>query len=64
MNDTRCTFDGPRDEVLVAYLYDDIEPRARETRVNQPFFRLRVRHRRQRTHLIFSAKFPLKNLET
>ena len=26
MNDTRCTFDGRRDEVLVAYLYDDIEP--------------------------------------
>ena len=30
MNDTRCTFDGRRDDVLVAYLYDDIEPRARE----------------------------------
>lgn len=30
MNDTRCTFDGRRDEVLVAYLYDDIEPLERE----------------------------------
>lgn len=30
MNDTRCTFDGRRDEVLVAYLYDDIEPVERE----------------------------------
>ena len=30
MNDTHCAFDGRRDEVLVAYLYDDIEPRERE----------------------------------
>ncbi len=30
MNDTRCTFDGRRDEVLVAYVYDDIEPFERE----------------------------------
>jgi len=30
MNDTRCTFDGRRDEVLVAYLYDDIEPLERQ----------------------------------
>lgn len=30
MNDRLCTFDGRRDEVLVAYLYDDIEAPERE----------------------------------
>lgn len=30
MNDALCTYDGRRDEVLVAYLYDDIEPAERE----------------------------------
>jgi len=31
MNDALCNYDGRRDEVLVAYLYDDIDPRERET---------------------------------
>lgn len=30
MNDALCTYDGRRDEVLVAYLYEDIEPAERE----------------------------------
>ena len=31
MNDTFCSFDGQRDEVLIAYLYDDIDPVLRDT---------------------------------
>src|SRR5262245_32911112 len=27
--DMNCTFDGNRDEVLISYLYDDLEPAAR-----------------------------------
>lgn len=30
MNDALCTYDGRRDEVLVAYLYDDIDPIERD----------------------------------
>ena len=30
MNDDLCTYDGRRDEVLVAYLYDEIDPLDRE----------------------------------
>jgi hypothetical protein len=30
-NDTLCTFEGRRDDVLVAYLYDDIDPAERDT---------------------------------
>lgn len=30
MNDALCTYDGRRDEVLVAYLYDDIDPAERD----------------------------------
>jgi len=30
MNDALCTYDGRRDEVLVAYLYEDIDPQERE----------------------------------
>lgn len=30
MNDALCTYDGRRDEVLVAYLYDDIDPDERD----------------------------------
>ena len=30
MNDALCNYDGRRDEVLVAYLYDDIDPLERE----------------------------------
>lgn len=31
MNDALCNYDGRRDEVLVAYLYDEIDPLERET---------------------------------
>src|SRR5436190_6477977 len=31
MNDVLCNYDGRRDEVLVAYLYDEIDPQERET---------------------------------
>ena len=31
MNDALCNYDGRRDEVLVAYLYDDIDPVERDT---------------------------------
>src|SRR5215217_3123985 len=30
MNETFCSYDGSRDEVLVAYLYDDIDREERE----------------------------------
>jgi hypothetical protein len=30
MNDTLCAYDGRRDEVLVAYLYEDIDPAERD----------------------------------